>query len=419
MTRKDLKTSNLPDGPGVYTFKKGRRILYIGKAASLRDRVRSYFAADLVEGRGSRIVGMVNDATSLAWQRTDSVLEALILEADLIKRHQPPFNVDQKDNKSWNYVVITKEPARTTGGVRSGGAFQRVLLVRGRELFQDVRPRRSHMKIGFVFGPFPHGGQLKEALKITRRIFPFRDTCTPNTGKPCFNRQIGLCPGVCSGEIRADEYAKTIRNIKDLFSGKFKGLKQRLAREMKAAAKAEDFERAEILRRQVSALEHIRDVSLIKSESRISSGGGARIEAFDVAHTGGAETVAVMTVVSNGETMKTAYRKFKIRTAANDDVAALKEAVSRRLAHPEWPLPRIFVVDGGKGQVNAAKRVLEEVGIKIPIVGVVKNQYHKPERFIGDGRIIAANEKDILLANNEAHRFAITWHRERRGKLMI
>src|SRR3989344_8397093 len=211
---------------------------------------------------------MVNDATSLAWQRTDSVLEALILEADLIKRHQPPFNVDQKDNKSWNYVVITKEPARTTGGVRSGGVFPRVHLIRGRELFQDVRPRRSHMKIGSVFGPFPYGGQLKEALKLIRRIFPYSATCRGGTGKLCFNRQLGLCPGVCSGEIRADEYAKTIRNIKDLFSGKFKGLKRRLAREMKAAAKSEDFERAENLRRQVSAPGHVRDVSLIKSESR-------------------------------------------------------------------------------------------------------------------------------------------------------
>src|SRR3989344_3330553 len=109
MTKEQLKKFKLPDSPGVYLFKKGRRILYIGKAASLRDRARSYFAADLVEGRGSRIVGMVREATSLSWQKTDSVLEALILEANLIKRHQPPYNVDEKDNKSWNYVVVTKE----------------------------------------------------------------------------------------------------------------------------------------------------------------------------------------------------------------------------------------------------------------------------------------------------------------------
>ena len=431
MIRSDLRKYKLPDSPGVYLFKKGKMFLYIGKAASLRDRVRSYFAKDLAETRGARVVGMVSDATSLSWQRTDSVLEALILEANLIKRHQPPYNVDQKDNKSWNYVVITKEK------------FPRVRLVRGRELFSSSLEARSY-KPAAMYGPFPHGGQLRDAMKMVRRIFPFRDTCTPcsvrdrcmfvnsneltNTKKgerlgreckPCFNRQLGLCPGVCSGEVTKEEYTRTIKNIRQLFSGHFKGLKRRLAHEMKEAAQHENFEAAEKLRRQVSALEHVRDVSLIKSESRVSSGGGVRIEAFDVAHTGGTETVAVMTVVSNGESVRSAYRKFKIRTAANDDVAALKEAVSRRLAHSEWPLPRLFVIDGGRGQVNAIKRVLKEVGIEIPIVGVVKNQFHKPERFIGDDRLIAANEKDILFANAEAHRFAVGYHRARLRRAMV
>lgn len=407
MKREDLKKFKLPDEPGVYLFKKGRRILYIGKAASLRDRVRSYFAPDLVDTRGSHIVGMVGDATTLSHQKTDSVLEALILEANLIKAHRPQFNTDQKDNKSWNYVVVTKED------------FPRVLLVRGRELFQNFGLRNyGFTKPIYVFGPFPHGGQLKEALKMVRRIFPYRDRCTPEVGKPCFNRQIGLCPGVCNGEMSKAEYAETIRNIKDLFSGRFKGLKQRLAREMKAAAKREDFEEAEKLRRQVSALEHIRDVSLIKNDL-VSSGGGTRIEAYDVAHTGGTETVAVMTVVDQGEAMKAAYRKFKIKSVSNNDVAALKEALSRRLGHSEWPLPKIVVVDGGKAQVRAAEKVLSEVGVMIPVVGVVKDEFHRPKGMIGEDRLTKSNEKDILLANNEAHRFAITYHRQRRQKGMI
>ncbi|OGG80427.1 hypothetical protein A3A39_02630 [Candidatus Kaiserbacteria bacterium RIFCSPLOWO2_01_FULL_54_13] len=432
MKREELRKYKLPDGPGVYLFKKGRKILYIGKAASLRDRVRSYFAADLVEGRGSRIVGMVSQASTLSWKKTDSVLEALILEANLIKRHQPLFNVDQKDNKSWNYVVVMKE------------TFPRVLLVRGRELFSGSLQARSS-KLAATFGPYPHGGQLQEAMKIIRRIFPFRDSkCIPcdeqlrkkllvanlrklaNSGEgirgcnPCFNRQIGLCPGVCTGEVSREEYARTIRNIIDLFSGKFKGLKRRLTREMRAAAKREDFEEAQKLRRQISALEHIRDVSLIKNEKLVSSGGpsmglrasGTRIEAYDVAHTAGAETVAVMTVVDSGESMKAAYRKFKIRGAKNNDVAALKEALERRLGHPEWPLPRVFVVDGGKSQVRTAERVLKNVGVMVPVVGVVKNEFHKPKRLIGEKRAVQAFERDILLANSEAHRFAITWHRK-------
>jgi excinuclease ABC subunit C len=428
MIRQDLKKYSLPDSPGVYFFKKGRKLLYIGKAASLRDRVRSYFASDLAAGRGGRIVGMVAEAGSLSWQETGSVLEALILEANLIKRHQPPYNVDQKDNKSWNYVVITKE------------AFPRVLLVRGRELFGALKA--DSWKLKAVFGPFPHGGQLREALKIVRRIFPYRDTCAPcevpemllpylrklanqerakeKVGcQPCFNRQIGLCPGVCSGEISKEEYGRTIRNIRELFSGNFKGLKRRLARDMKMASAGEKFEDAARLRRQISALEHIHDVSLIKNDIRVSSGGGVRIEAFDVAHTGGTQTVAVMTVVDGGEAQKNAYRKFKIQSATNDDVAALKEVLSRRLNHTEWPLPRMFVVDGGKAQVRAAEGVLKKAGTTIPVVGVVKNQFHKPERLIGESRAIKVYEKDILLANAEAHRFGITYHRARRRRAMI
>lgn len=400
MTREQFKKYNLPDKPGVYFFKKGKKILYIGKAASLRDRVRSYFSLDLAETRGMAIVGMVAEATSVGHQVTTSVLEALILEANLIKRQQPPYNVDQKDNKSWNYAVITKED------------FPRILLVRGRELFSGSLEARSS-KLAAMYGPFPHGGALQEAVKMVRRIFPFRDKCTPGVGKPCFNRQIGLCPGVCSSEISKEQYAKTVRNIRDLFSARFKGLKRRLEREMKEAGKREEFERAEKIRRQISALEHIRDVSLIKGDRLVSSGGGTRIEAYDVAHTAGKETVGVMTVVDNGEPYKNAYRKFNVRTSSNNDTAALKEIISRRLNHTEWPLPRIFVVDGGQAQVRAAEAILRVAGLMIPVVGVVKNEFHKPERLIGDRRALEANERDILLANSEAHRFAIGWHRKR------
>jgi excinuclease ABC subunit C len=405
MFRKQLDQYDIPDAPGVYLFKKGRKVLYVGKATSLRDRVRSYFARDLVGARGERIVGMVDKAATLSWEETGSVLEALMRESALIKKLKPPYNVDEKDNKSWNYIVISKE-SQPVGG------FPRVLLVRGRELNQSWNAK----DIRHLFGPFPHGGQLKEALKIVRKIFPYRDSCTPESGKPCFNRQIGLCPGVCSGEMGAAEYAVRIRHLKELFSGNFKGLKRSLAREMKAAADAEDFERAAVLRKQIAGLEHIRDVALIK-EDLSSTGGGIRIESYDVAHTAGTETVAVMTVVDGGEPVRAAYRKFKIQTVRNNDVAALSEALERRLAHDEWPLPRVIVVDGGQAQVRAAERVLKRAGVLIPVMGVVKDERHKPVGIIGETRIRETHEKDILLANSEAHRYAITWHRQRRGKI--
>ena len=416
MRKDQLKKIKLPDCPGAYIFRdENKKILYIGKAASLRDRVRSYFAHDLAETRSPAIAGMIAKIKSIDWEETESVLEALILEANLIKRHQPPYNVDEKDNKSFNYLVITKED------------FPRVLIVRGRELFHNFGFRKS--KFGFtkpkyVFGPFPQGGSLKEALKLVRKIFPFRDRCMPCQGdtltcRPCFNRQIGLCPGVCSGEMNGKEYKEVIRNIVELFGGGMRSLKRRLEKEMKAAAEAENFEKAEGLRRQVRALTHIRDVSLIKDEYRVAPGGSFRIEAYDVAHTAGVETVGVMTVVTNGELCKEGYRMFKIRGVKNDDTKALAEVLERRLSHTEWAYPKLIVVDGGKAQLRSAERVLAKAGVIIPVVGVVKNEFHRPERVIGDERFIRPYEKDIVLANSEAHRFAISFHRRRQRKQML
>ncbi len=403
MTRDEFNALVLPDSPGVYFFKKGKRVLYIGKAGSLRDRVRSYFSTDLGAGRGMRIVTMVAEADTIDWKETASVLEALILEANLIKEYQPPYNVDEKDNKSFNYLVITKE------------GFPRVLIVRGRELFLTWNKR----DIAYICGPFPHGGALKEAVKIVRKIFPFRDTCTPGA-KLCFNGQIGLCPGVCAGDVSATEYARTIRYIKELFSGNFHGLKRLLTTEMNRASAAERFEEAHTLKRQIAALEHVRDIALIKHEYRISSGGRAtgnnRVEAYDVAHTSGTETVAVMVVVENGEVMRSEYRKFTIMNATNDDVASLAEALSRRIAHTEWRLPSVIVVDGGLAQVRVAEKILRDARMAIPVVGVVKNTRHKPDHLVGNSGFAKTHEHDIILANAEAHRFAIRWHRVRRAK---
>lgn len=411
MTKEDLKQFNLPDGPGVYLFKKGRRILYIGKAASLRDRTRSYFAPDLAQSRSDAIVRMVEEADRVTYRTTDSVLEALFLEAGLIQRHLPPYNTLAKDNKSFNYLVVTKE------------AFPRVLVVRGRELHTGW----TKGEVRKMYGPFPGGLALQDALKMVRRIFPYRDDkCAPcgtpknRSCKPCFSRQIGLCPGVCTGEITAREYAQVVRNIREIFSGNFHGLRRRLTAQMQASAKAERYEEAAQLRRQVDALTHIRDVSLIKAPSRVSSGGwrisgeSARIEAYDVAHTAGKGTVGVMTVVEDGVPLKSAYRKFTIRSTTNDDIGSLREVLGRRLAHPEWPLPKVVAVDGGKAQVSAARKVLREAGVLIPVVGVVKDESHRAKGLLGDPKAIAAHEKDILLGNSEAHRFAIAFHRRKR-----
>ncbi|MES2006486.1 MAG: UvrB/UvrC motif-containing protein [Patescibacteria group bacterium] len=410
------KMKKIPDTPGVYFFlDKTKKVLYIGKATSLRDRTRSYFSPDLATTRGPLITSMIEKASSLDWRQTDSVLEALILEANLIRTYKPKHNTDLKDDKSWNYVVITKEN------------FPRVLLVRGKNLETEF-PEASRL---YTFGPFPHGLQLREALKIIRKIFPYRDTCTPaevmlaagKKPKACFNHQVGLCPGVCDGSISKTEYQKIIRRIVLLFSGKKVTLLKSLERDMKQAAKEERFEEAGRLRSQVFALNHIQDVSLIKDEYRSPSLGlgtaSTRIEAYDVAHLAGTSHVGVMVVVENGEPLKNDYRKFRLRKATpGDDPGSLKEILSRRLGHDEWPLPRIIAVDGSVAQINAAEAVLKEYGMMIPVVGVVKDEKHRPRDIRGDRELIKGRERDILLANSEAHRFAIGYHRADRNKQM-
>lgn len=433
MTPDDFKkkAKKMPDAPGVYFFlDRQKKVLYIGKATSLQDRVRSYFAPDLAESRGPWIVSMIEKAKSIDWRQTDSVLEALILEANLIKNYKPKHNTDLKDDKSFNYVVITKED------------FPRVLLVRGKELAQQKSAsvhlgssQRSLQQIFVaqnVFGPFPHGLQLKEAMRIIRKIFPYRDTCTPceemkKAGKPCkscFNHHLGLCPGVCTGEISKTEYRKIIRRIRLLFEGKKHALLTSLALDMNNAAKEENFEEAARLRRQMFALQHIQDVSLIKDEYRspVLVGTRDRIEAYDVAHLAGSANVGVMTVVEDGHALKAEYRKFRIRRATpGDDAGALREILSRRLGHDEWPMPRLIAVDGAAAQINAAVQVLKAYGIGIPVVGVVKDEKHRPREIRGfrelgrTSTMLGINERDILLANAEAHRFALGYHRRLRN----
>lgn len=395
MKSQDLAKFDLPDAPGVYFFKKGKEILYVGKATSLCDRVKSYFAKDIFSTRGPKIAKMLEEADTVEWQATDSVLEALILEANEIRKHMPSANTREKDDKSYNFVVITKEE------------FPRILIERGKNLaYIDYKALAA-------FGPFPHGSELREALKIVRKIFPYRDDKCKLTGKPCFNAQIGLCPGPCAGRISKQEYAKTIRNIKLFFEGKKETLIKTLEREMNVLAKNQEFEKAEELKRKIFALDHIQDVALIKAD--LAEPKGFRIEAYDIAHISGTSVVGVMTVVEDGEVNKSQYRKFKIKADKNDDTNNLKEVLSRRFAHPEWRFPNLVAVDGGRGQLNAAKKVLNESGLEmIEVVSVLKDERHKPKEILDLKDESLA--KAVLLANAEAHRFAIGYHRRLRNK---
>jgi excinuclease ABC subunit C len=375
--------------------------------------VRSYFANDLLHTRGKHMLDMVALAKTVKYTSTDSVLEALILEAGLIKEHQPIYNTKEKDNKSFNFVVITNE------------AFPRVLTIRERTMLSGVGDtERGDYR--YVFGPFPQGSNLNEALEIIRRIFPFRDKCTPGQGKPCFNRQIGLCPGVCTGEITEKEYGERIRHIKLFFEGK-KGLViKSLERHMHAHAKLQEFEIAAEYKRMIFALLHIKDVSLIKQEVREASQRSSRlrdkayrIEAYDIAHISGKYTVGVMVVLEDGVPKKSDYRKFKIRIESEraDDTLHLDEVLRRRFAHKEWTRPDLIVIDGGVAQKRRAESVRRNLELGFNIVSVVKDSKHKPKMIMGDPEIAESYKRWILIANAESHRFAVAYHRQLREKL--
>ena len=404
MIFKDLKQFDLPETPGVYLFKQGKSVLYVGKATSLKNRVKSYFSSDLIAARGPLLVDMVFKADRVEFEQTDSVLEALILEAHLIKKLQPKYNTKEKDNKSYNYVVITDE------------AFPKVLIERGKNIdFQNLTT--NNYKLTTIFGPFPHGTILKEALKIVRKIFPFIDKQSSKKDNYEFYHQLGLTPDIRNEKARK-EYAKTIRHIKLFFEGKKKELIKSLGKEMSIYAKKQEFEKAGKVKKTLYALNHIRDVSLLKRDMT-DAGKALRIEAYDVAHLSGTNMVGVMTVMEDGVPEKTEYRKFKIKTVTGaNDPAALKEIILRRLGHTEWPYPSVIVVDGNDVQLNLTKKILSTAGLsKINVVAVVKNEKHKPENILGDKQLIISYRHQILLANAEAHRFAIAFHRQKREKL--
>lgn len=402
------KLPKLPSGAGVYLFKKGVKILYIGRATSLKSRVASYFRNDLLDTRGTRLVDMVTLSTKVDFFETDSVLEAIILEANLIKKHQPHYNTLEKDDKSFNYVIVTQEdPSADEAG------FPKVLVLRERELESMDIPTKA------IFGPFPQGGTIREGLRIIRKIFPFHDGSSVKPDQVEFYRQIGLTPDLSKETVRKN-YKNNIKNIILFFRGMKARVIRNLQKDMKYFSDRREFEMAGIMRNRIFALKHIHDVSLIKREELLSKAGSFRIEAYDISHISGTSMVGVMTVVTNGVPDKNEYRKFRIRGYdKSNDVGALAEVMKRRLGHPEWVFPNLVVVDGSVAQKRRIETLFNELGVQIPVVAVVKNEKHKPKAILGNKQYTVEHEKAIILANAESHRFAIAYHRNSRSKKLF
>ncbi|MFH1433806.1 MAG: excinuclease ABC subunit UvrC [Candidatus Uhrbacteria bacterium] len=446
-----IKNKKLPDEPGVYFYYDSKgKLLYIGKATSLKKRVGSYFT----KAHEQRTERLVSEITCIDYIETPTVIEALVLEANQIKKYEPPYNILMRDDKSFLYLVITNED------------FPKPVLMRGLELerlgvdpFSTKMSKKAEQKFLRVFGPYTSGRNLRTALELVRKIIPW-STCEPPSvsgrNKACFNYHIRRCPGVCTGAISKTEYRKIIRQLILFFEGKKGQLLKQMVRDMKKASKELRFEDAQDIKRNIFALEHIQDIALVtsdfnrrgpltppESESYINVMG--RIEGYDISNISGTSAVGSMVVFEEGKPAKGEYRKFKIkgmlpmsfRTSSRKkplkgirnlgDVAMLEEMIRRRLAraekmHKAWPLPEIMIIDGGKGQVNIVRLILDELGLDIPVIGLAKGFDRKQDRLVYNsadlelGRVASNNKELFQRVRDESHRFAIKYHRVVRSR---
>lgn len=371
-----LKASlkDIPKKPGVYFWlgKKGE-ILYVGRATSLKDRLSQYFLKNIE----ARISEMVQTAVNIKYEVCDSLLEAIILEAKYIKKYWPKYNIKDRDDRSFIYIVIPK----TT--------FPKPLIVRGKDL------KKFPVSTAKIFGPYQSFYLIQNALKLIRHLFPY-SICQINSGKACFDYQIGLCPGACIGKISAKDYQKNIKNIILLLSGNKARLIKKLIKENPEKAKA---------------LRHLQDVSLLNKEDNLRERKVSRIEGYDISHHGGKESYGSMVVFENGEANRNEYRLFKIKDSPEgDDERALAEVLTRRFKHQEWSYPELIMIDGGSPQISFIDKLFQKNNINVPIVGISK--------FGGDKLVYSAKSNKSLRAltenikptllrlREEAHRFA-------------
>ncbi len=410
-----LKEAEIPESPGVYYMKDAAgKILYVGKAVSLARRIPQYWQRP----HGEHIEKMVPSIAAIDWQVVPTAIEALILEANEIRKLKPPYNVIGKDDSSFLHLAITNEP------------YPKPVLVRGHELEASSKKAYKH-----VFGPYTSTASIRAALELTRKMFHWSD-CNPGQKRPCFYYHIKLCPGVCVGAISRRDYAKIIRRLVLFFEGKKAQILKETERQMKAAAKAQHFEEAAKLRNLMFALTHIQDVSVIKREDdprearELGINIFGRVEAYDISNTQGQQPVASGVVFIDGAPRKSLYKKFKIKTVKGaNDIAMMKEVLSRRFAHVRpgetseaWGLPDLLVIDGGRGQVHAAMDVLGSLRLKIPTIGLAKGPDRKQDVVVyGERtpelvRVVARYKKILQHVRDEAHRFAVAYHRKRRGK---
>ena len=416
---------SLPKEPGVYLFlNKQGDVIYVGKAKNLKNRVSSYF--NNTSKLGEKTKQLVTQITKINHLVVASEIESLLLEANFIKKYNPKYNIRLTDNKSYPLIRITKKEK-----------YPKILIARRMD---DIN--------SLYFGPYPNSSALKLVLRTIRRIFPY-ESIKNHPKKHCLYYHLGLCPCVEAVDTveAKNEYDKTINYITTFLSGNTKKVIKLLQKERDYYAKTQEFEKASKIQNKIKAIElltspirapfdyetnpnlisdqreealnNLQD-ALIKEELRVSRLN--RIECYDISNTSGTNSTASMVVFTNGQKDSSSYRRFKIKIDGKpNDFAMLKEVLKRRFGHFEWPMPQLIIIDGGKGQVSSTLEILNTLNINIPLIGLAKREETIILPTLKELKLSIRNPalQLVMRIRDEAHRFAVTYHRKLRSKTAI
>jgi excinuclease ABC subunit C len=433
------KLADLPKEPGVYFHKDANgTIIYVGKAASLRNRVRQYFQKSRV--RDPKTDALVADIIDTDWMVVDSEVEALFLEAEMVRRYMPRYNILLRDDKAMSYIRIDYDSDYPT------------VSTTRRPLDDGAR----------YFGPYQSAISVRQALKALRRVFPFATRKIPGQKRATLHYHLGLDPGLEEGRTSLTDYRANLRKLIAVIEGKRKNIEHELKRDMKQRAKLQDFEGAAKIRNQLFVLQNLNrqvifsdkeflDISKDHALAELVDLLGMdkfprRIEGYDISHMQGSDVVASMVVFTNGVSDKSEYRKFKTKKEHNDDFYNMNETIKRRLSEKNrkaWGTPNLFLIDGGKGQLDAAIRARDEMGCEhVPFIGLAKRE----EQIViqkGKSNVtlhaevlqrlggFSSESEDFILVNvphstnlvkllqrirDESHRFAVSYHTVLKGK---
>ncbi|MBN2406123.1 MAG: excinuclease ABC subunit UvrC [Elusimicrobia bacterium] len=413
-----MKTENLPDRPGVYLFMdSATKVIYVGKALSIKKRVRSHFGKDRLD---SKQIAMISVARTVDYIVTRNEKEALVLEEQLIKSFKPRYNILLKDDKSFPYIEVSL-----------GEEFPAVAITRDKK-----KPGSRY------FGPFPNVADVRAAKRVIDRVFPLRKcrVLKPRR-RPCLNHQIGKCLAPCTGKVSKGAYREMVEDILMFLSGRHKRLQEKLRARMISFKNEQKYEEAAWIRDQISELDSLfpivnfRDITrkkmdalsaidplyMLKEQLGLDYKPSV-IEGFDISHTSSSEAVGSMVSFRDGRPDRKMYRKFRIKQPETaDDIRMLEEVIYRRLKRlvlEKKRLPDIIFVDGGRAQEKAARDIVAKFNMRnINVLSLAKESgriYHK-------GRVLRLEKSSgvyglLKRVDDEAHRFAHSYHLTRRRR---